>query len=376
MQRLGPLIGIMLGPAEMAQLQQGSRYRCMARQAREAGALPLFFDLPGLGDGATVQGWTEQDGEWRAVTEPLPDVIYNRATYGDRKQSKTATRLLRTLTARRRTRLINGVNALSKLAVHEALRFLPGTADLAPETLALTSADDLTAMMGRHPTIFVKGNHSSHGSEVVRLRGEGSMVAIRGRIGSRPVDERFDNPDQVFAFLRMLRPGTAWLVQQGIDLPAVQGRLFDVRVIAQKDGQGQWQLPLVLIRLAQPGQVATNMSQGGEPFLPDTFLGQFGGQVPGLEDLEATASDAARRTTLALESRFGLLGEVGIDIGLDRQGTPWVFEANTKPLHPTVPGLEEGHLIRHPFEYGVYLARQIRSGRCSGLSAPISPIIE
>lgn len=371
MQDLGPLIGVMLGPAEMALLQQGSRYRCMARQAREAGARPLFFDQVGLGDGASVQGWTEQDGEWRAVTEPLPEIIYNRATYGNRQQSKSATRLLRTLTARHRTWLINSVNAFSKLDVHEALRFFPGTAHLAPETIPLTSPDDLTAMRSRHPAIFVKGNHGSHGTEVVRLRVEGGMVAIRGRIGSTQIDERFDEPDQAFAFLQMLRPRNGWVAQQGIDLPAVEGRLFDVRVIAQKDGQGQWQLPLVLIRLAQEGHVAANMSQGGEPFLPDTFLERFGEQLPGLDGLEETVSDAARRTLLALESRFGMLGEVGIDIGLDRQGSAWVFEANTKPLHPTVPGLEEGHLIRYPFQYGVYLARQIQSGRCSGLP-PIS----
>lgn len=369
---LGPLIGVMLGPADMGQLQQRDRYRCMAHQVKAAGAWPLFFDLQGLqGDDEAAQGWVEQDGQWRKAVMPLPDVIYNRATYGDPDQRQAATRLLRSLVARRRTWLVNAVNAFSKMDVFEALRFFPGTANLAPETLALTGPDDLTDMLSRYSAVFVKGNHGSHGSDVVRLRTEDGMLGIRGRVGSQRVDEHFGEPEQIHAFLQMLRPDAGWVIQQGIDLPTVNERIFDLRVIAQKDGRGTWQTPLILVRLAQQGQVAANMSQGGVPFLPESFLEEYGSQIPGLDGLAEAASDAARRTVLALESRFGLLGEVGIDIGLDRQGCTWVFEANTKPLHPSVPGMEETRLLRYPFEHAVYLAHRTWIGRYTGLLSPV-----
>ncbi|MFZ5828044.1 MAG: YheC/YheD family protein [Bacillota bacterium] len=368
-----PLIGVMLGPADAEQLDVRSRYRCMARQARAAGASILFFHLGGVEDaGRRVRGWVEQDGEFHPTVMELPEVIYNRAAYGDRKQSRTARRLLRTLTARRHTRLINEVNAFSKRAVYEALRFFPDTAHLAPETLPLTRVDELAAMLPRHGVVFAKGDHSSHGSDVVRLRQAGDGVLLRGRIGSARVDERFGSEDEVFSFLQMLDPQMDWVLQQGIALPAIDDRVFDCRVIAQKDGSGQWQLPLVLVRLAQAGSVAANMSQGAVPFLPADFARLFNDQVPGLKCLEESVSRAARLTLHALESRFGLLGEVGIDIGLDQNGSAWVFEANTKPLHPAVPGLAEEHLLRYPFEYGLFLANQARAGRRSGSASPFT----
>lgn len=369
---LGPLIGVMLGPADMVHLTERERYRIMAAQARAAGAWPLFFDLDGVQEeGAAVRGWVEQDGQWRQMLMPFPDLVYNRATYGDREVSKSAQHLLRTLVNRRRTRLLNGVNALSKMDVYTALCFFPRTAHLAPETVALTGPEELTAMLSRHGLVFVKDNHGSHGSDVVRLRAEGGRVGIRGRIDSQRVDEQFSTPDQIVSFLELLRPRADWVVQQGIDLPEVEGRLFDLRAIAQKDGSGLWQVPLVLVRLAQQGQVAANMSQGGEPFLPEAFLQRFGQQHPGLESLAEKAVDAARQTALALESRFGMLGEIGVDIGLDREGSARVFEANTKPLHPAVPGMEEDRLLRLPFQYAVHLASQAWTGRYSGLSLPL-----
>ncbi len=364
--------GIMLGPADEERLRVRDRYRLMAHQARVAGAEPIFFTLGGLNEAGTqVQGWTEQDGQWHSVATGLPEVIYNRATYGDRTQSQSAVGLLKTLFARRATRLINPINSISKLEVADALSFFPGTAGLAPETRPLIAPSDLTAMSGRHGALFLKRDHGSHGSDVVRLRDESGMAGIRGRIGSRHVDERFGSVEEVFAFLKLLDPEMTWVVQQGIALPTVNGRSFDLRVIAQKDGEGQWQLPLVLVRLAREGHVAANMSQGGEPFLPDGFLRQFGSQIPHLPDLVERVSQAAHRTLLALESRFGLLGEVGIDIGVDEQGSTWVFEANTKPLHPAVPGMEEDRLLRYPFAYGAYLARQARAGRETGTAQPV-----
>lgn len=365
-------VGVMLGPSDMALLSRRERYSIMVREARKASAEPIFFDREGIAnDGLSVRGWVEEAGRWEERCTDLPAVIYNRAAYGNKRQSRAATRMLLTLAARRSTRLINSVNALSKMDVNQALRFFPGTAELAPETSRLILPGDLTEMLGRHAAVFVKENHGSHGSDVVRLHAEKGEVWIRGQIGARRIDERFHNAEQVCSFLRLLRPQADWMMQQGIELPSIDGRLFDLRAIAQKDGQGVWQVPLVLVRLAREGQVAANMSQGGEPFLPADFLGRYGGQLSLPDGFAQTVEDAARRTVLALESRFGRLGEVGIDIGLDPEGRPWIFEANTKPLHPTVPGMEAERLLRLPFAYGLYLIDRARAGKDSGLPSPI-----
>lgn len=155
------------------------------------------------------------------------------------------------------------------------------------------------------------------------------------------------------------------IIQQGIDLPQVEGRPFDLRTIVQKDRRGEWVSVITFVRWAAPDQVASNTSQGGEVFTPDNFLKRFSSQLHGFSGMEGEADTVALQVAEVLESHLGSLGEVGVDIGLDRDGRPWVFEANTKPRHRLLPDLS---LTRQVFDYAVFLAGQKWSGQRTKLS--------
>lgn len=371
---VGPLVGVLLRHVDAERLDRSGRYRQMVAEARMAGTIPYFFSIEGVDfEQERCQGWLNRDGTWEEETLPLPDVIYHRATYGDSAKRRAASALIRDLVRLKGVSLLNNANSFSKRSVNEALRFFADSAELAPLTLPFDHFPQFAELLARYPSLFVKADHGSHGSDVVRLTAEGEEWRVLGKINGRTVDEVFSQTEQVYAFLCLAKDSRVWVVQEGIDVPQVGGCVFDVRVILQKDNAGEWVAALTLVRLAEPHKVAANMSQGGRPYLPSAFLREFGEHLPGFDEMDQRASDAAVQTALALEARFGLLGEVGVDIAVDRTCRPWVLEANAKPLHPELPDMPMP-LVRYPFHYATHLAGRAWNGLHTGLGAPRSTI--
>lgn len=367
--RVGPLVGVLLGNRALGLLHGpwSARYRAMSREARGVGAVPLFFLAQDVDmDEGRVAAWIERRGRWEQMVLPVPDVIYNRVTLPCREERKAVAACLKELRLRHSVVLLNSQNAFSKWQVHEALTFFPDTIDLTPHTVQLEDEASVTAMIGRYRSVYAKANYGSHGSMVLKIARETGGWRVSGRYAGQETNEMFAEEQQLIAFLLLLRGSDSWVLQRGIESPLVDGRVFDLRAIAQKDSEGAWCIPMVIVRRAREGSVAANMSQGGEPYLPEDFAKQFKDQLPPLPNMTKLISDVTSRVVLALESRFGVMGEVGVDIGLDQEGRPWVFEANTKPLHPTVHGLQD-RLVRYPFHFGVHLAGRRWNGLHSGL---------
>ncbi len=372
--RVPPLVGVMLGPSDMRLLQRTMHFRPLATAAADAGVRHILFAADDVDtENLRVKGWELRDDQWVLTDAPLPEVVYNRATHAARSKRIAARGTVAWLTEVQRVNLVNCVNSFSKMAVHEALRFFPETADLTPETVRLRSEPDLRGMLERHPVVYAKSDHGSHGSDVVRIRPADGGWEVRGRIRGRRVQERFFTLQSLMNFFTLLLGNEAWVLQQGITLPEAKGRIVDLRVVVQKDGEGRWAVPLVMVRRAHPDSVAANISQGGERLLSEEFLEQFGAELPMLKGMKETASAVSVKVAWALESRVGRLGEVGVDVGIDQCGRAWVFEANTKPLHSRFPSLPEDHLVRLPLQYAAFLARRARAGCHTGLPMP-SPL--
>jgi hypothetical protein len=365
-----PLVGVLLGPKALDLLDGawGARYRRMMSEGQDAGTIPFIF---GIDDLDLKRGWVnaltydEGDG-WARTRLPLPDVVYHRAVYPTKAERQAVSAAMQELILHNDTMLVNPVASFSKLEMHEALTFFPATNGLAPDTRPYRNQDDLIEMLRRHACVFAKADEGSHGTEVVRICPVGRGWEVSGQIGGKSTKETFKTQAELHQFLSKATAGRLWALQQGITLPRVDGRICDLRVILQKDGADEWQVPLVLIRQGSAGKVAANMSQGGDPYLPDRFRAKFGRQAQVFANVEEVAREAGRATAMALEARFGRLGEIGVDLAIDESGRPWVLEANTKPVHPQLAGMETP-LVRYPFHYAWHLARRAWTGRQSGL---------
>ena len=199
------------------------------------------------------------------------------------------------------------------------------------------------SIVRRYGRAYVKNTHkgAASGGISARTAKAGRLPAASAARGRR--DSKRGSPEKnvVVADFRQFidlatgkvgRPWTSehWLVQQPIALARYRGRPFDVRVNVQKDGQGRWCIPSHVVRIA-PDEDSAVTRRGAchrsiEPVVEELWPRR---SAKIIREVDAVSIQACR----FLETKLGLMGDVGVDIALDEQGRSWFIEANPRPSH-------------------------------------------
>jgi glutathione synthase/RimK-type ligase-like ATP-grasp enzyme len=130
--------------------------------------------------------------------------------------------------------------------------------------------------------------------------------------------------------LRRIRGRRRYMVQQGIRLAQIRGRPVDYRVKMVKQPNGRWRITAVVARVARPGRFVTNLCRGGEMWRGSAALRRiFPARSAKLK--KETMRGVARTGTQLLEQRYPGIGSLGYDFGIDRKGSVWILEVNTRP---------------------------------------------
>lgn len=107
-----------------------------------------------------------------------------------------------------------------------------------------------------------------------------------------------------------------------------------MRVLVQRDGSGNWQITGTGARIGRPGSIVSNLYGGGEawplePVLMESLAMTDAQAVALRRRIEHIALRVAHEIDVACR-RTGYVGELGIDIAIDRSGQLWFFEANSR----------------------------------------------
>ncbi|MDR6226655.1 YheC/YheD family endospore coat-associated protein [Desmospora profundinema] len=312
-------------------------------------------------------GWFYQpdsQGSYRWVkrTAPLPDVVYERVP--NRKteslpQVKACRERLHNLI---RCQIFNQ-GFFNKWTVHEKLRDHEWAAEHIPETYHSPSAGVIREMLERHQMVYLKPSGGSLGLGIFRItRHPRSGYFCRFRNGDSNILRRFASLDTMLRHLfgPQLTRLPRYLVQQGIRLVKYDGRSVDFRVHMHKDKQGEWRVAGMGAKVAGIGCVTTHGRTGGSLLTAEELLHNA---FPGEEqEMMNRIQHASIIIASALEGEVnGHLGELGLDIGVDRYRKVWLFEVNAKPgrhifLHPSLrhAGRQSARYIT---EYSMKLAQ-------------------
>lgn len=354
--------------ASIAWQRRRALFREVAADAKHAGVEVILFNWYGVDiDAKRVQGFVPRDREWVAAERPLPDAVYEMTSYADRSEREGVRAVCKRLADECGIPFVNRLPPFGKWRVYEVLRARPETKHLQPETMPFADLESLRQMVRRHGTVYVKDSYGSRGKSVMRIRADGSLWRLdrwrlEGSCRGQTVDGRFPTLAALHRFLEGLDLKN-WVLQQGVNGPQVKGRTFDLRVMVQKDGRGQWGVAVSGLRWSRHNDVVNNVSQGAIQIDPAGFVQQYGPDVRGLDTFEARAAAASMQVAHVLEEQFGTIGEIGVDVGIDRDGRVWVFEVNPKP------GRFPGYAIhRRVFAYAGYLARRKQQSRAQPLT--------
>ncbi|OUM99431.1 MAG: hypothetical protein BAA04_08945 [Firmicutes bacterium ZCTH02-B6] len=359
---VGPFVGILChrDGAGSPYGPQTTFFRRLIRIGRLLNMVVYVFEPADLQrQVGAVAGWTWLDGRgWVRRLFPLPDVLYDRGYV-----TPPVLRLQRWL----RRQGVQQFNSLvgSKWWVYRLMHRFPDLAPYIPETRVLRTTADLAGMVRRHGTVYVKaaGGGKGIGIWVISTSSRGGYTYRYTDAQARIHRGRTTNLGAIVQHL-LLRPRQPWLIQPRIDLARWRGRIFDVRVLVQRDARGEWQITGTGARIGRPGSIISNLYGGGEawPLEPVVMesLGMTEAQAAAVRRrVEQIALRVAQEIDFACR-RTGYVGELGIDIGIDRSGRLWFFEANSRTGRNLFrqAGLHDASRLadRRPLEFALHLS--------------------
>ncbi|MBR2565603.1 MAG: YheC/YheD family protein [Paenibacillus sp.] len=211
--------------------------------------------------------------------------------------------------------------------------------------------------------LFFKPESGTHGKNTFRL----SMADIpsvwyaEGRnTNNEPFHLTFHQASDVSSWLESHQAVQKMIVQPYLEL-SHYGRAFDIRALVQKNGQGRWTLTGCMVREGPDNSLTSNLHGGGTAYPADAYLNERYG-----EDLAASLltqiSHTASLIPPLLESRFGRLGELGLDFGADVHGQLWLIEVNSRPGRTSFANAEDERMhaltYTQPLAYARYLLQQ------------------
>lgn len=363
--QLGPLIGVLTDGARSAAAPFGDRTGFVRQLLRLGQKKAYFFAFTPRDinwQQETVNAWfLDGGGGWIRRVVPLPDVVYNR--YPSRRaETTTPITTLRERFLRKRIPFFNW-SFFNKSDVYKLLDNDPEGLRHLPESVNNPSAERIRELLEKHQFLYYKPTAGSLGIGIYRLtyhprRG----YFVRYRRGGGNVLLRFSTFASLMKMLRA-RHGSglnSYVAQQGIRLVEIDNCPIDFRFHMHKDGKNQWVVAGIGAKKAGRGSVTTHIKNGGSLMTPEQALGRtFGDRA---ETVLQETKAVAVRLSEAIERNYShTLGELGLDIGIDRDGNVWMFEANAKPgrsifKHPALR--DQGRAsLEYILEHCLYLSK-------------------
>jgi len=358
----GPLIGI-LTTANRRGGFSGNRqnFQALSIASYRLGGVVFVFTPEGIDDKRQcIHGfrYLPQKHRWIKVQMPFPDVVYNRIPRRADEQKPHVRQAMGRLQQQYRIPIFNP-SFFNKWDLYQWLQEDPELNRFLPETGRFTFPF-LREMARRHDAVYLKPVHGKAGIHFVKIEPACEGIKLTHQLYGRRKQHIFPDWDALRRHWLAYMPRRAYIVQQAIPLATYQGRPFDLRLLVQKNRYGQWAISGIGARLAGQHAITTHVPQGGTIIPPERALNAYLGPQQTQAILDHVRQ-LALRIARALETRCGLLGELSMDIGIDRFGKVWFFEANAKPMKFDEPHIRKTS-IRRFFEYCHYLSRTTKKG--------------
>lgn len=369
MLHLGPVIGILTSVIPSREDYTASSVQAELIYLSNVGkTLPaqIFIFTPHCIDwdnqctrGYVYRPVSDHHGIWESALYPLPDVVYDRIS-----SRKAEARLLIKTTKRKLMSLPDlkyfNQSFFNKWRVYEMLADNPSISSYLPETRLLNQAN-LQEMTGRYRVLYIKPANGSLGQGIIKTYSKGDGRIYYSTHSGRKQNWSADHAAQFLEKTKAYRKKRTYIVQQGIDLAKYKESAFDIRIIFQKNGEGKWLIGKKFIRVAARGSSISNLSKGGRPEQSKTVMREVlrhNKRLIELKNLEMKT--LCENVAAAMEAASqSILGELGLDIGIDQQGRLWLIEVNSKPRKTTETEMSQKivrNTFKRPLEYSIYLA--------------------
>ncbi|SFI83115.1 YheC/YheD family endospore coat-associated protein [Thermoflavimicrobium dichotomicum] len=295
---------------------------------------------------------TQGKRKWKKAHFPMPDVVYNRVPNRELEKTPEVQHALETLKSIPHIHLFNP-HFFDKWTLYQQLSSINTLHPFLPETVLLHFPTSLKSMLFKYALLYLKPIHSLAGVGMIRIMMKDKKYEMIYQTKKQKKKFYLSSFQDTWGQVKQLCEDTPYLIQQGIPLATYQGRPFDIRILVQKDGTGNWGVTGIGVRVAGKEAISTHVPMGGKIENIHVVLKSVFGTLHRAiyEKLEKHALSFAK----GIENKQNtMLGEISMDIGIDQKAKLWFFEANAKPMKFDEPEIRQRSLKRI-IEYSQFL---------------------
>ncbi|MBW7458375.1 YheC/YheD family protein [Paenibacillus sepulcri] len=340
MYRNGALLGIMVATRK---IRKSSLINYLRHNTTH---LNLFCFTPADIDWQRnrITGLHRSRGKWAISIFPFPKVIYNRCYELKQEMIEQLEAIIG------RNKCFNHINHLNKYETHNHLT--KSLVPYLPETLPF-DRKNAVEMLAAHKLLYLKPCYGNKGKGVYRIELKDSGEIHIGEHYIQPSIIASNIP-QFLESVQTLLGSETYIIQRGVPTQRLAGRIFDIRVLVQKNKTGIWSVTSVISRVAYKGCFNTSifekMCSSIEAFNYLYPQEQAGAILNRIHEISLQAAKT-------IETGSGLhLGELSVDLALDNDCHPWIIEVNGKPQKSLYQAFRNKSTVyKRPLEYAHFL---------------------
>ncbi|WP_128894681.1 YheC/YheD family endospore coat-associated protein [Longirhabdus pacifica] len=328
--KVGPIIGVIT--KERKPLSSGSsKYLYNILSSGNSNGICYLFHAKDINwNNNTIRGYTLNSNK-RAYQRsmPFPDVIYNRIL-SRKLENHASIKEIKKKFLYKNIPIFNW-DFLDKWDVYRMLEEESTVQSYLPETIIKPTSNEIKELLNRHKTVYLKPTKGCFGIGIYRISKIKNMYYLQFRKKNVNVLYRFSKFNRMVSLINRRGGYKNYLAQQGIELLEIKKSPIDFRFHLTKNKDGDWVVGGIGAKRAGKGSVTTHLNSGGELLTPQNVLAN----TTAIKDTN-NFMDKAKETTIkiaeAIDRNYSyFLGEIGFDIGIDKNHKVWMFEANAKP---------------------------------------------
>lgn len=310
---------------------------------RELGLEPVFFHpFHVLAGEEKVHGYFWNGSRLVPRLVQVPRVIHNRVLTGDARARGVISRLSK------KKKVFNGLVVRDKRKVHQLLWKNPQVRQYLPHTVAY-SPESLRQFLEKYRVVYVKPSIGSVGIGVARIERHGNDYHFTASKKRKTMSLK-----QLMRAVRSWVGGKRFLIQQGIHLARYEGKTFDIRVSVQRNGEREWTVSGMVAKVANQQNKLSNLSRGGRAVPLATAISPTIAEDEQEETMERI-KEAAVEIAKQYSQHFPSLADLGMDMGIDDEGNPYLIEVNVRDQRYSFYKAGEKAMFkqtyRNPLEY-------------------------
>ncbi|WP_251047279.1 YheC/YheD family protein [Oceanobacillus sp. ISL-74] len=198
-------------------------------------------------------------------------------------------------------------------------------AKIVPPTLLINSENDFRLIIEEYNKIILKPKKGHKGKGIYMI----NIVDGNYHV-TQNCEEKIYNQSEMGAFLQKQIIPNNYLGQKYVDSTTINGDPFDCRIRLEKNGEGNWEVVINLVRIGSGNKVVSNVAQGGsvnklKPFLKYNYPNKWN-EIK--EEIIYVATYLPDKIEQLFNKKTSFLG---IDLGIDKEGNIYLFEVNSAP---------------------------------------------